>query len=297
VSGTRFARAVVVGVGLIGGSFALAAKRAGIVGQVVGVGRSAANLEWARSNGVVDEIASSARAACAGADLVLLATPVGQLGAVMREIAPVLEPECIVTDAGSTKGDVVALAREHLPRHLARLVPAHPIAGGDRSGAQAASADIYRDRRVILTPLDETDVGATAAVRAAWEACGARVSVLTPERHDRIYAAVSHLPHLLMFTLIDAFARRADGEQLFAHAGRGLADTTRIAGGNPEMWRDISLANRAALLAELDDYQDALAQVRALLATGDGAGLEAVYANARRARRAWMGGDASGGEE
>ncbi|MBL8379027.1 MAG: prephenate dehydrogenase/arogenate dehydrogenase family protein [Burkholderiales bacterium] len=288
----HFGRVVVVGVGLIGASFALAGKRAGLFERVIGVGRSRANLEQAQAMGAIDAAAGDAGAACADADLVFLATPVGQLGALMRAIAPRLGARTIVTDAGSTKADVVALAREHLGAHLARFVPAHPIAGGDRSGAAAADPELYRARRVVLTPLEATDPAALAAVRATWEALGAQVSLLSPERHDRVYAAVSHLPHLLMFALVDAFARRDDGSDLFAHAGRGLSDTTRIAGGSPEMWRDISLANRAALLAELDAYTAALARARAMLAQGDGAALEALYANARRARLAWMGGAA-----
>ncbi|MFN0162005.1 MAG: prephenate dehydrogenase [Burkholderiales bacterium] len=290
MSAPRLARVVVIGVGLIGASFALAGKRAGLFDRVIGVGRSRANLERALGIKAIDEVSADAGAACADADLVLLATPVGQLGQVMRSIAPRLGPRTIVTDAGSTKSEVVALAREHLGAHLARFVPAHPIAGGDRSGADAADAGLYRDRRVVLTPVAETDAAATAMVQAIWEACGARVTTLAPEQHDRVYAAVSHLPHLLMFALIDSFARRAEGNELFAHAGRGLADTTRIAGGNAEMWRDISLANREALLAEVDAYAAALARARDMLAAGDGAALESMYANARRARQAWIAG-------
>lgn len=290
MSAPRLARVVVVGVGLIGASFALAGKRAGLFDRVIGVGRGRANLERALAIKAIDEVSADAGAACADADLVLLATPVGQLGQVMRDMAPRLGPRTIVTDAGSTKSDVVALAREHLGAHMARFVPAHPIAGGDRSGADAADAELYRDRRVVLTPIAETDVAATALVRAVWEACGARVTTLAPLEHDRVYAAVSHLPHLLMFALIDSFVRRAEANELFAHAGRGLADTTRIAGGNAEMWRDISLANREALLAEVDAYAAALARARSMLAAGDGTALESMYSNARRARLAWMAG-------
>ena len=276
-----FNRVAIIGVGLIGGSFALALKRAGLAGRVIGVGRGRANLERALELGVIDEIAD-ARSACTQADLVFLATPVGQMAAVMAAIAPVLAPSVIITDGGSTKQDVVALARRHLGAHLARFVPAHPIAGGEKTGAEAAHADLFDARKVIVTPLAETAPDASAAVAAAWRACGAQVFELSPELHDRIYAAVSHLPHLLAFALIDGFAAKPYADVLFEYAGRGLADTLRLAGGSAEMWRDIVLANRDALLAELDDHVARLAGARAMLAANDGAALEAMFANARQ---------------
>ena len=177
---------------------------------------------------------------------------------------------------------MVALARRHLAARLTRFVPAHPIAGGEKTGAEAAHADLFDDRKVIVTPLAETAPDASAAVAAAWRACGAQVFELSPELHDRIYAAVSHLPHLLAFALIDGFAAKPHADLLFEYAGRGLADTLRLAGGSAEMWRDIVLANRNALLAELDDHMVRLARARALLAANDGAALEAMFANARQ---------------
>jgi len=281
---------VVVGVGLIGGSFALALRQAGAVRRVVGVGRTASNLERARARGIVDEVvtldapwAAHAR----DADVVLLATPVAQFPSLFRALAPHVGPRTVLTDAGSTKEDVVAAAREALSNALPRFVPAHPIAGSERAGADAADANLFHERRVILTPLRETDPHATERVTALWQTTGARVSALAPARHDRVLAAVSHLPHLLAFAFVDAIARRDDADALFEHAGSGLRDFTRIAASSPEMWRDIALANRAALLAELDLYRGALDAVVRALEQGDGGTLEAMFARAARSRRAW----------
>lgn len=279
---------VVCGVGLIGGSFALALRRAGAVERVVGIGRSRASLENALRLGVVDEIAEGWAGALRSADLVLLAAPVGQMDALARAMAPHLEPQTVVTDAGSTKADVVAAFRTHLGAHLSHAVPAHPIAGAEKSGVEAATATLYQGRRVVVAPLKENVPEAVARVRAAWEACGGRVSEMDPERHDRVFAAVSHLPHLLAFALVNDLAGRPDSEELFGFAAGGFRDFTRIASSHPEMWRDICVANRAALLAELDAYVTELGRVRELLARGDGAALEALFERARAARNAWL---------
>jgi prephenate dehydrogenase len=279
---------VVVGVGLIGGSFALALKAAGSVGRVVGVGRSRANLEQALTLGAIDDAVGDPGAAVEGADFVLVATPVGAMPDLFARIGPKLEARAVVTDAGSTKQSVVAAARYGLGASLAQFVPAHPIAGSDSSGAGAAVATLYRDREVILTPLRENAPEAVARVRSAWQACGARVTEMSTTEHDAVLAAVSHLPHLLSYALVDGLAGRADSRELFGHAGTGLRDATRLAAGHPEMWRDICLANRDALLGELRRYQDALARLGALLEQSDGAGLERVFEAARAARRAWI---------
>ncbi|MBS0510705.1 MAG: prephenate dehydrogenase/arogenate dehydrogenase family protein [Proteobacteria bacterium] len=281
---------VVCGVGLIGGSFALALKRAGDVGRVVGIGRSRAPLERALALGVIDEIAEGWADALDGADMVLLAAPVGQMDAIMAAMAPHLRPGTIVTDAGSTKRDVVDAVYRHLGAQLPTVVPAHPIAGAEKSGVDAAFAELYDKRRVVVTPLPENAPQAVDRVRAAWIACGASVSAASPQEHDRVFAAVSHLPHLLAFGLVDDLARRPNAELLFSHAAGGFRDFTRIAGSHPEMWRDICLANGEALLVELDQYVAELAVLRRLLAARDGAGLEAVFDNARRARNAWAAG-------
>lgn len=278
---------VVCGVGLIGGSFALALRQAGAVGEVVGIGRRPEPLQQARARGVIDTIAPDWASALVGADLVLLAAPVGQMDAIMAAMAPHLQPGTVVTDAGSTKRDVVAAVHAHLGAHLADVVPAHPIAGAEKSGVEAAFAELYVGRKVVLTPLPESRPAAVAKVRAAWEACGAVLREMTPADHDRVFAAVSHLPHLLAFALVDELARRPNAPLLFSHAASGFRDFTRIAGSHPEMWRDICVANRQALLDELDAYSAELARLRALLVAGDGAALEAVFEHARAARNAW----------
>ncbi|GAB1459743.1 MAG: prephenate dehydrogenase/arogenate dehydrogenase family protein [Thauera sp.] len=278
---------VVCGVGLIGGSFALALRRAGAVERIVGIGRRREVLERACALGVIDEIAEGWADALDGADLVLLAAPVGQTDAILAAMAPHLRPGTVVTDAGSTKRDVVAALRSHLGGALADVVPAHPIAGAEKSGVEAAFAELYMGRKVVLTPLPESRPEAVQKVRDAWEACGANVVGMTPEEHDRVFAAVSHLPHLLAFGLVDDLAGRSNAPLLFSHAASGFRDFTRIAGSHPEMWRDICVANRVALLEELDAYLGELARLRMMLVEGDGDGLEAVFERARRARNAW----------
>lgn len=277
---------VVYGVGLIGGSFALALKQTGAVGEVVGLGRSSASLEVAQGLGVIDRIGDLNDVR--DADLVLLAMPVGKMEAAMTAIAPHLGDKTVVVDAGSTKQDVVAAAQRAFGSKLAQFVPCHPIAGAEKSGAVAAQARLYIDKRVIVTPLAENTPYAIAIAEAAWTVCGADVTIMTPEQHDAIFAAVSHLPHLLAFALVEEYAKRPDASELFANAGSGFRDFTRIAGSHPEMWRDICVANRAALIAELDHYMSALLQARVLLAGADADGLEKLFASAREARNAWF---------
>ena len=284
----RIDKLVVVGVGLIGGSFALALKDAGAVRRVVGVGRSAANIYRAQELRIIDAPGGFDRDTFGDADLVMLAMPVGQMQPVMRAIAPLLGDRTAVTDAGSTKQDVVALAKRELKRTLARFVPGHPIAGTEKSGAGAAFAKLYRGRKVVLTPLKGTDRDALARVRSAWTACGASVFELKPREHDAVLATVSHLPHVLAFALVDQVARHRDAKRLFSYAAGGFRDFTRIASSSPEMWRDICMANRKALLAELGRYEGELARLRKLLERGDGKGLEALFAGARDARDRWI---------
>lgn len=279
---------VVVGVGLIGGSFALDLRKKGLVGRITGVGRGRANLEKARELGIIDAIADSAATAVADADLVLLAIPVGAMAAVFREIAPALPPGCIVTDAGSTKQDVVAAAREGLGGGIGRFVPGHPIAGAETSGAEAARTGLYYHKPCVLTPLPENAPETVETVQSLWKACGALVSRMAPERHDQVFAAVSHLPHMVAFALMEELAGRPDAETYFRHAGSGFRDFTRIAGSHPEMWRDICLANRQSLLAELDAFIAKLSHIRGLLAASDGAALEELFSRAREARLHWI---------
>jgi len=280
-------KVVVIGVGLIGGSFALALKQAGAARQIVGMGRSPQALARALALGIVDSITSSAQEAMAGADLVLLAAPVAQTGPILASLQPYLEPGTVITDAGSTKSDVVAAARAALGAQVKQFVPAHPIAGRESNGPDAAIADLYRGKKAVITPLPENAAGDVGLVAAAWRLCGAVIHTLAPAEHDRVFAAVSHLPHLLAFALVDDIAAKPHADQLFQYAASGFRDFTRIAGSSPEMWRDISLANRDALLTELDAYLAQLTVLRARLAARDGAGIEAIYTNAQRARRAW----------
>ncbi|MFN3716887.1 MAG: prephenate dehydrogenase [Thiobacillus sp.] len=275
-----------VGTGLIGGSFALALKEAGAVGEVLGVGRNPAILDAARAHGVIDRAASFADAA--QADVILLALPVGETGTVLRQLAPHLKPGAIVTDAGSTKAGVVAAAHAALGARVADFVPGHPIAGSEQSGPAAARADLFLGKRVVLTPQPATRAGAVAVVRTLWEAAGAQVETLDAAQHDRIFAAVSHLPHLAAFALVDELALRPDNETFFRFAASGFRDFTRIAGSSPEMWRDISLANREALLAEADAYTAALQTLRTALSAGDADALSTIFSRARQAREDWM---------
>ena len=279
---------VVCGVGLIGGSFALGLKAAGAVGEVVGVGRTPAPLAAAQRLGAIDRVASDWADALHNADLVLLAIPVGQMAPVFAALAPHLAPETIVTDGGSTKSDVVVAARTTLGAKTGQFVPGHPIAGAEKSGVAAAQADLYVGKRVVLTPLAENSAAAVGLVQSAWETCGAKVSRLAPDEHDRVFAAVSHLPHLLAFALVHDFAQRPNSDQLFGFAAGGFRDFTRIASSHPEMWRDICIANRHALLPELDAYMVELMRTRVLLAGGDAAGLEAMFNTARERRDAWL---------
>ncbi|MBN8476120.1 prephenate dehydrogenase/arogenate dehydrogenase family protein [Sulfuritalea sp.] len=285
-------KVVICGVGLIGGSFALALKKSALALrrdlQVVGMGRTRAPLEQALRLGVIDAIATDWASALDGADLVLLGMPVGQMPAVMSALAPHLQPHTIVTDGGSTKSDVVAAARGAFGDRIRQFVPGHPIAGAEKSGVAAAQADLYVGKRVVLTPLPENSPADVQAVRAVWELCGANVSQLAPDEHDRVFAAVSHLPHLLAFALVHDFAQRPNSDQLFGFAAGGFRDFTRIASSHPEMWRDICVANRHALLAELDAYMIELMRTRVMLAGANAQGLEAMFSTARERRDAWL---------
>ena len=282
-------KVVIFGVGLIGGSFALALKQAGAAGHIVGMGRSQAALGRALELGIIDSVGESVAGALAGASLVLIAAPVAQTEAILAAMLAHLEEGTVVTDAGSTKCDVVACARRALGGRVGQFVPGHPIAGAESNGPDAAIATLYRGKKTVLTPLAENSAVDVARVAAAWTACGALVRELTPSEHDKVFAAVSHLPHLLAYALVDDIANKPHARQLFQYAASGFRDFTRIAGSSPEMWRDISLANREALLGELDAYLAQLSGLRAMLAAGDGAALPGVYANAQRARRQWTG--------
>jgi prephenate dehydrogenase len=278
-------RLAVIGVGLIGGSFALALKQAQKVSHVVGVGRNRANLDVARERRIIDSIAPDAATAAHDADVVLVATPVGQFPSVFAQLK---DSKALITDGGSTKRDVVAAARAALGTKIAQFIPGHPVAGAEKSGAGAASADLFKARRVVLTPLKENGASAVAQIQSLWEACGARVTRLDPDEHDAVLAAVSHLPHLLAYALVHDIAGRGNAEQLFSYAAGGFRDFTRIASSHPEMWRDICIANRDALLAEVTRYSTQLGLVEKLLQAGDARALEKLFTEARDARDRWL---------
>ena len=225
------------------------------------------------------------------ADLVFLAIPVGQTAKILAQIASHLESKTIITDAGSTKQDVIAAARSFLPGHLKNFVPGHPIAGTEQSGANAANANLFRDKNLILTPLDETNTNALECVKELWHGCGARVSEMKAYQHDEILAAISHLPHLLASTLMNhtfSSSTKDSSDDLLRFAGSGFRDFTRIVGSSPEMWRDICLANRELLLQQIDAYQNELTRMREILENGDGSALEKAFCDARVTRQRWL---------
>lgn len=287
---TALNKLVVIGVGLIGGSFALALRKVGLVKHITGLGRSPGNMQRALELGVIDEIATDTATAMHSADLVFLAMPVGQTAAIMEHIAPYVHANTLITDAGSTKQDVVSAARHYLPiQNRYHFVPGHPIAGAEHSGVQAAQADLYSNKHVILTPLPETDRGSVERIFRLWQACGAEVSLMPADEHDRVLAATSHLPHILAFTLMNHLQHSTDDPaSLLRFAGSGFRDFTRIASSSPEMWRDICLANREALLQQIESYQRELNDLKELLENQDSETLKLSFSRARNLREDWL---------
>ena len=280
-------RIVIFGVGLIGGSFALALKKQSGALQLIGVERSQPALQRALELGIIDVACTDIAAALDGADLVLIATPVAQTAAILKSIYPYLNSQTIVTDAGSTKSDVVAAARGALGDKIHQFVPAHPIAGRETNGPDAAIADLYQGKKLVITALPENSPETIELVADFWQQCGAIPHYLTPDQHDQIFAAVSHLPHVLAFALVDQITEQPQSELKFQYAASGFRDFTRIAASSPEMWRDISLANRFALQEELASYQAQLQRIATALKNGDGDQLLAMFSNAQAARQRW----------
>lgn len=283
----RIGRLAVLGVGLIGGSLARALRERGAVGHVVGCGRDPENLRRALELGVIDEATHDPLAAVRGADVVVVAVTLGATGPILARIAPGLGPETLVTDVGSAKRCVIEAAREHLP-DCSRFVAGHPIAGGEKSGVEAASGSLYERHRVILTPMPENRPAALARIRSMWETVGAEVVEMDAALHDQVLAATSHLPHLLAYALVDCLVDLDSPLDVFDYAAGGFRDFTRIASSNPAMWRDISLANREALLAVCDRFEQTLASMRRQLERGEGEALEAEFARAKAARDAFL---------
>ena len=278
------AKLVVIGVGLIGGSLACALRKAGVVDEVVGVGRGLPNLKLAVELGVIDRFSQDATCEVATADIVVIGATLGATASILETIAPALGPQTVITDVGSTKASVVTAARAALGNSFTRFVPGHPIAGTEHSGAQSAFAELYLDHRVILTPVGETDAQALARVQAMWEATGARVTHMSVTDHDRVLAATSHLPHMLAYTLVDMLAAADDADDIFALAAGGFRDFTRIASSNPQMWRDIALANRDALLEICAAFGERLEHLMQALRVGDAQALELTFTRAKEAR-------------
>ncbi len=285
---------VIFGVGLIGGSVALALKKTGVAPKIVGIGRNIENLQTAINLGVIDEAEADIAKAVGDADLVLIATPVAQTQKILEAIIPHLSQSTVVTDAGSTKSDIAqyvmnASKQAKNPEHfLSQFVGGHPIAGAEKSGVTAAKEDLFIGKNVVLTPNEKTSLEAIKLVSELWQTTGANVSEMTAQTHDQIFAAVSHLPHLLAFALVNNLANRPNAKQLFDFAASGFRDFTRIAGSSPEMWRDISLANKTALLNELEAYQAEISALQNLLKNEDSQGLQAMFEHASQARQAWQ---------
>jgi len=283
---TRVAdRLLIAGVGLIGGSLGLALRERGVVGEIVGLGRSPENLRIARRRGAIDRSERDPARACRDVDLVVVATPVGTIAPLVATLARSLPPTAVITDAGSVKAPIVAAVARALGRTAGRFCGSHPIAGTEQSGAAAAERDLLSGRRCILTPTATTASTTRRRVRALWAAAGMRVEELAPERHDALYALVSHLPQTIATALVNAVAAGAPKGRALAYAGSGFRDVTRIAQSPTVMWRDILLANRAPMLDALAAFGTACERLRSAIADGDGAALERELQRARTARR------------
>lgn len=276
-----------IGCGLMGGSFALALKKAGLVKRVVGYSKSPTTTERARQMGVIDDTASSALMAVSGSDLVLLAVPVAATEATLKSIAPLVTSQMLLMDVGSTKSDVIHAARSALGDKFGSFVPAHPIAGKEVAGVEHADAQLYRGAQVVLTPTERTLTAQLQRAEALWKALGSRVSSMSPETHDSALAAVSHLPHLLAFAMMNSVLGQSDAANFLSLAGPGFRDFTRIAGGEPRLWRDVLLANKQEVLAQARHYQQALQQLEQAMLADDAQALQALLTQASDARLHW----------
>ena len=276
-----------IGCGLMGGSFALALKRAGLVKRVVGYSKSPSTTERARQMGVIDVEAPSALLAVSGADIVLLAVPVSATEATFKAIRHLVNPNTLIMDVGSTKRDVVDAARRVLRDHVGCFVPAHPITGREVSGVEHADADLYTGKQVILTPIERTFTVQLQKAVDVWTALGCNVVKMSPQSHDAAYAAVCHLPHLIAFALISGISGQAQGKEYLSLAGPGFRDFSRIAASDPKMWRDILIANKEELLEQSKIFQASLQSLEKLIASGDGEALEARIDNASTTRANW----------
>ncbi len=283
----QFRRVAVLGVGLLGGSFALAARRAGLAQEIVGYSKSPSTIRAAIAARVIDRGADSALQAATGADLVVLAVPVAAIGPLLQQIRHGLGDSALLMDVGSTKADVADAAQRALGKAALQFVPCHPIAGSERSGVQHAQATLFDGRRAIVTPLDANPESFVDAATQVWESLGAVVSVMDPRQHDAAFAAVSHLPHLLAYAYVYAVARQQHGATFLQLAGPGFRDFTRIAGSDPTMWRDIFQANSAEVLQQLQWFKQALAGFETQLRQGNWQVLESLIRQASQSRTEW----------
>ena len=277
----------VIGCGLMGGSFALALKRAGLVKRVVGYNKSMESTEHARELGVIDIAATSASQAVTGADIVLLAVPVAATEATLKSIQHLVTPEMLIMDVGSTKRDVIDAGRRALREQIGSFVPAHPVAGREVSGAENADADLYHGKQVILTPIERTLPAQLQKAFDVWTALGSRVVKMSPESHDAAFAAVSHLPHLLSFALMNAISGQPQGKEYLSLAGPGFRDFSRIAASDAKMWRDIMLSNHEELLSQLKVFQHSLQALELMISSGNGEALEDLIDRASLSRAKW----------
>ena len=277
----------VIGCGLMGGSFALALKRAGLVKRVVGYNKSMQSTEHARELGVIDLAATSAQQAVTGADIVLLAVPVAATESTLKSIQHLVTPEMLIMDVGSTKRDVIDAGRKALREQIGSFVPAHPVAGREVSGAENADADLYHGKQVILTPIERTLPAQLQKAFDVWTALGSRVVKMSPESHDAAFAAVSHLPHLLSFALMNAVSGQPQGKEYLSLAGPGFRDFSRIAASDAKMWRDIMLSNHEELLSQLKIFQHSLQALELMISSGNGEALEGLIDRASLSRAKW----------
>ncbi len=282
-------RLAIIGVGLIGGSLALALKQAGAVGHVAGCGRNQKNLDKAVQLGVIDSYEESISDAVKGADIVVLAVPLGAMQSVFVQIKDVIGDATVITDVGSAKQSVVDIASANLGPRIGQFVPGHPIAGTEKSGVEAGFASLYQNRRVILTPLDSTDPAAIARIDAMWRQCGASVEYLGVGHHDKVLAATSHLPHMLAYALVNYLSRLNDHEEIFNYAAGGFRDFTRIASSDPVMWRDVCISNGDALLTLIEGYKNELDQVSAAIRDADHEHLPQLFGKAKSERDSLIG--------
>jgi prephenate dehydrogenase len=277
-----------IGCGLMGGSFALALKRSGLVKRVVGYSKSPSTTERARQMGVIDVEAPSALLAVSGADIVLIAVPVSASEATFKSIKHMVTPQMLIMDVGSTKGDVVEAAQRGLREQIGSFVPAHPIAGKELAGVENADADLYQGKQVILTPVEKTLSTHLKGAQDIWSAIGCNVVQMTPAAHDAAFAAVSHLPHLLSFALMNAIKQQPNSQEFLSLAGPGFRDFTRIAASDPKIWRDILISNRDELLIQSHLLQEQLQAFEALMTSGDAQAIEALISQASATRAQWQ---------